>query len=171
MQNIANRKGEKGFTLIELMIVVAIIGILAAVAIPAYMDYIKRSKVTEAMNLLGGLKTPSDEYVGSKGGAPHDLVTDGEPISALTSVTEGKHTKELRTVGGTNAACYCITMREGGEPGGDADMGGKVLCLGRSLDSQHEKKGWYCDEANYTAVGCSADGEYLDIAYLPSSCK
>jgi type IV pilus assembly protein PilA len=172
MQNIVNRKSEKGFTLIELMIVVAIIGILAAVAIPAYLDYIKRSKVSEAMNLLGGLKTPSDEFAGSKGAAPEP---GEDAILKLTSVTEGKHTKDLRVAAGSgaDAACYCITMKDA-EEGGDGDMGGKVLCIGRSLKSDTLKKGWYCDQETYASadVGCQVDGgEYLDLAYLPSSCK
>jgi type IV pilus assembly protein PilA len=58
---------QKGFTLIELMIVVAIIGILAAVAIPAYQDYTARAQVTEAVELLSGGKTSNAEYYADKG--------------------------------------------------------------------------------------------------------
>ncbi|WP_299734684.1 pilin [uncultured Endozoicomonas sp.] len=63
-------KKQQGFTLIELMIVVAIIGILAAVAIPQYQNYIARSQVSEAVSLLGGLKSPVLEHYSVTGTFP-----------------------------------------------------------------------------------------------------
>ena len=61
------KKIQQGFTLIELMIVVAIIGILAAVAIPAYQDYTAKAQASEAYTLLAGFKTPLADLAGSAG--------------------------------------------------------------------------------------------------------
>ncbi|MBS0601627.1 MAG: prepilin-type N-terminal cleavage/methylation domain-containing protein, partial [Proteobacteria bacterium] len=88
------RKAQQGFTLIELMIVVAIIGILAAIAIPAYQDYTARAQVSEAINLSGGLKaTIADIYVNKGALTTADSGSDGLPAAA--SVT-GKY---VSTVG------------------------------------------------------------------------
>ncbi len=84
---------QKGFTLIELMIVVAIIGILAAVAIPAYQDYTKRSHVSEGLSLASGAKAAVTEFYSSNGEWPTDNAAAGiaQPASisgnAVTSVT------------------------------------------------------------------------------------
>jgi type IV pilus assembly protein PilA len=71
------RKLQKGFTLIELMIVVAIIGILAAIAIPAYQDYTIRSKVTELINAAGVCKTSVAEYYQAVGSFPTNQTKAG----------------------------------------------------------------------------------------------
>ncbi len=63
-------KKQQGFTLIELMIVVAIIGILAAIAIPAYQDYTIRAQVSEGLNLAGGAKAAVSEYTMDRGSFP-----------------------------------------------------------------------------------------------------
>ena len=78
-------KKQSGFTLIELMIVVAIIGILAAIAIPAYQDYTKRSHVSEGLNLAGAAKSALAEYYASNGVWPNNNASAGlAPAGSIT---------------------------------------------------------------------------------------
>lgn len=78
------KKFSQGFTLIELMIVVAIIGILAAIAIPAYNNYITRAQIAEVYQLLAGFKTPTTEYAAETGSWPTALVA----LGAVTNASE-----------------------------------------------------------------------------------
>jgi type IV pilus assembly protein PilA len=143
-------KAQKGFTLIELMIVVAIIGILAAVAIPAYTDYIKKGKVAEAVELTGGIKTPGEEYLYSKGAFPM-------AVTALTDKLSGKYTTglSLGAGGGTGEATFIISFRTD-----DTTLGPYVLALSYASSS----KNWYCDATtNKTTT--------VPDKYLPTTCK
>ena len=81
-------KVQQGFTLIELMIVVASIGILAAVAIPAYQDYTIRARVTEGLSLASAGKTAVSEFWASEGSLPADNAAAGMPAAASISGNE-----------------------------------------------------------------------------------
>jgi type IV pilus assembly protein PilA len=85
-------KKQQGFTLIELMIVVAIIGILAAIAIPAYQDYTIRAQVSEGLNLSGGAKAAVTEYFQDRGALPVSNAEAG--LAANTSIV-GKYVTQV----------------------------------------------------------------------------
>ena len=89
---------QKGFTLIELMIVVAIIGILAAIAIPAYQDYTIRAQVTEGLNLAGAAKAAVAESFSNTGFAPQNRTVAGMTVNATD--TNGKYVTQVDVVNG-----------------------------------------------------------------------
>ena len=97
-------KKQQGFTLIELMIVVAIIGILAAIAIPAYQDYTIRAQVSEGLNLSGGAKAAVSEFYMDKGDWPSDNTAAG--LSTTPESITGKYVLSVGVSGGLITVSY-----------------------------------------------------------------
>ncbi len=92
------RTHQNGFTLIELMIVVAIIGILAAIAIPAYQDYTVRAQVTEGLNMAGLAKVPVTDAFLNRGDAPVNRTEAGMSANAID--TQGKYVASVAIING-----------------------------------------------------------------------
>ncbi|MEX2481125.1 MAG: pilin [Gammaproteobacteria bacterium] len=142
---------QQGFTLIELMIVVAIIGILAAVAIPAYQDYTVRAKVTEGLSLASAGKTAVSEYFASTGGLP---TTNDEAGMATSESISGNSVDNVAV--GANGV---ITITFSTNPiDGDTLVLTPATSAGRVV--------WFC--------GTDKDGGSqgtLENKYRPSSCR
>ncbi len=108
------KKVQQGFTLIELMIVVAIIGILAAIAIPAYQDYTIRAQVSEGLNLAGAAKAAVSEYYMDRGVYPADNAQAG--LGGPATII-GKYVDGVTVLAGVISVGYGFSAHAILEPG------------------------------------------------------
>ncbi len=147
-----NTKLQQGFTLIELMIVIAIIGILAAVAIPAYQDYTARSQVSEGFVLADGLKTVMTEGLNNLGTWPGNQ-TAGSTVPAAASLT-GKYVASITITAGTGAMVIAFKATSVAEP-----LKSKTFTITPSTASGGTIH-WNC-----------TSGGSMAIKYLPKTCS
>jgi type IV pilus assembly protein PilA len=147
-------KQQKGFTLIELMIVIAIIGILAAIAIPAYQDYTIRSKVSEGLNLAGAAKLAVAETYDSKGGFPtQGNVSYGLPTAASIA---GNYVGSVSAAASTGVITITYNTNVGGNPSANS----RVIVLTP-------------DTSSIGAMGwtCGGGATNMPNKYLPATCR
>lgn len=142
---------QKGFTLIELMIVIAIVGVLAVVALPAYQDYTARAQMSEALTLAEGQKSAVVEYYSDHGTFPTDNTAAG--IAASTDIS-GKYVKSVKVGVNNNKAEITATMKSSSV---NKDIQGKSLILEGSQNNGSFS--WVCKKGS------------VDDKFLPSSCR
>ena len=161
------KKAQKGFTLIELMIVIAIVGILAAIALPAYQDYIVRSKMSEAMVALAAAKTTVSEYVASTGNLPDSAAVGIPTVAADVAAAYTGDILERVSVSSAGNTVYVTayvynSVWAGGDPG--TALSSFQLAGVKAADSADLT--WTCEAgAGNTAL------LPIETKYLPASCR
>ncbi|HEZ4862465.1 TPA: pilin [Neisseria meningitidis] len=157
---------QKGFTLIELMIVIAIVGILAAVALPAYQDYTARAQVSEAILLAEGQKSAVTEYYLNHGEWPGNNTSAGVATSA--SDIKGKYVQSVEVAKGVITATMLST-------GVNKEIQGKKLSLWAKRQDGSVK--WFCGQpvtrnnaVNDAVTAANGNGK-IDTKHLPSTCR
>ncbi|HEZ4633349.1 TPA: pilin [Neisseria meningitidis] len=163
---------QKGFTLIELMIVIAIVGILAAVALPAYQDYTARAQVSEAILLAEGQKSAVTEYYLNHGEWPANNSSAG--VASTATDIKGKYVQSVTVANGVITAQMASSNVNN-------EIKGKKLSLWAKRQDGSVK--WFCGQPvtrdNAKATGANADdvtktgtdNEKIDTKHLPSTCR
>jgi type IV pilus assembly protein PilA len=154
---------QKGFTLIELMIVVAIIGILAAIALPAYQDYTIRSKISEAVIAASACKSGVSEFIQANGALPPTseaagCSTTSTKYVASVAVTpaSGLITVNLQNTGSTAADAANLLLQPTSDPGRSAALTAAGVTAGTEVI-----QGW----------SCGTDGGTATYKYFPAGCR
>jgi type IV pilus assembly protein PilA len=151
------KRVQQGFTLIELMIVVAIVGILAAIALPAYQDFVVRSKMSEATAALAACKTSTQDFISSHSGTtPTDSAQAGCSTSSTQYVNGGV------AVSGGGAPGTAATMAATTQNTGSSSGGGAGDCVLSMLSVQAGAPLYEVTSWTSTSSGC-------DTKYVPSS--
>ncbi|EOG0018852.1 pilin [Neisseria gonorrhoeae] len=159
---------QKGFTLIELMIVIAIVGILAAVALPAYQDYTARAQVSEAILLAEGQKSAVTEYYLNHGEWPENNTSAG--VASSPTDIKGKYVKSVTVAKG-------VVTAEMASTGVNKEIQGKKLSLWAKRENGSVK--WFCGQPvtrgaakddTVTADATGNDGK-IETKHLPSTCR
>ena len=150
---------QNGFTLIELMIVVAIIGILAAIAIPSYRGYTARTQVSEAVSLAYSFKTGLAEFYHTRGHFPDQVPPPKGPqtLTAIGTTISGKYVQNISLRSSGSTAVLLVTMR-GESPVTSSIRSGKLALITKDGGRQ-----WICGDTNA--------GTTLEAKYRPSACK
>jgi len=160
---------QKGFTLIELMIVVAIIGILAAIAIPAYQNYTIRSQVTEGLSLADGWKTGISEFYAQNGTFPTGCSAAGNAAGGLMVCAGNTTGKYVQTVA-IGAAAGQIQITYGLQA--NAKINNLTLDISPGLSANNDIV-WVCGKAGNPAglaTNPPADNSTVPVQYLPAAC-
>ncbi|EMU3937898.1 pilin [Neisseria gonorrhoeae] len=155
---------QKGFTLIELMIVIAIVGILAAVALPAYQDYTARAQVSEAILLAEGQKSAVTEYYLNHGKWPEN---NGDAGVANPTEIKGKYVKSVTVAKG-------VVTAEMASSNVNKEIKDKRLSLWGRRENGSVK--WFCGQPVKRNAGnaddvTKDDAGKIDTKHLPSTCR